>query len=340
MVGGVGARLDDASVVRDGELLVALDAAPIQGVSGRFVLVRSASLVRREWLAEVTPDSIREEAEVRFDEASGRVVGLRRRFYLDLPLDERETGSVDPERAARLLHEVACAAPARAIPLEPELEQWFLRLRWLLSVRPDLAGALAAGEVGDRAIGDAGAGRGGDGSGESVRPSPPHDPVVDAAGDLLPWFLAALGAYCVGKRSLQDLRDGTLVASLDAALPGSLAAALAQFAPKTVNLPSGRSARLEYRAAEAPVLAARLQEFFGGGATPRVGGGRVPVLLHLLAPNHRPVQVTSDLASFWTNIYPKIRVELRRRYPRHSWPDDPATAPPERGPKRREPRKG
>jgi ATP-dependent helicase HrpB len=82
-------------------------------------------------------------------------------------------------------------------------------------------------------------------------------------------------------------------------------------------------------------VAARLQEFFGLADTPRLAGGRVPVLLHLLAPNHRPVQITRDLASFWANVYPGVRSELRRRYPRHAWPEDPQKSVPESRPKRR-----
>ena len=87
--------------------------------------------------------------------------------------------------------------------------------------------------------------------------------------------------------------------------------------------------------ARAPVLAARIQELFGLTETPRVGGGRVKVLLHLLAPNFRPQQVTDDLASFWATGYALVRKELRGRYPKHSWPDDPLTAEAVRGARRR-----
>jgi ATP-dependent helicase HrpB len=83
------------------------------------------------------------------------------------------------------------------------------------------------------------------------------------------------------------------------------------------------------------VLAARIQELFGWRETPRLAGGRAPLLLHLLAPNHRPEQVTDDLASFWRNTYPVVRKDLRRRYPKHAWPEDPLTAAAERRPKRR-----
>jgi ATP-dependent helicase HrpB len=164
--------------------------------------------------------------------------------------------------------------------------------------------------------------------------------VAEAAGPLLPWILENLRPLCAGRRSLAELRDAPLREMLGASLPGAVVAALASQAPERVTLPSGRAARLEYHPSHPPVLAARMQEFLGSAETPRVGGGRVPVLLHLLAPNLRPVQVTADLASFWANVYPKIRVELRRRYPRHAWPDDPRVASPERGPRRRETRRG
>lgn len=82
------------------------------------------------------------------------------------------------------------------------------------------------------------------------------------------------------------------------------------------------------------MLAVRIQELFGLHDTPRLAGGRVPVLLHLLAPNNRPQQVTDDLASFWANTYPQVRKELAGRYPKHAWPEDPAHATPERRPRR------
>ncbi len=92
-------------------------------------------------------------------------------------------------------------------------------------------------------------------------------------------------------------------------------------------MPSGSRIRLAYEEGKPPVLAARIQELFGLAETPRVAAGRVPVLLHLLAPNRRPQQVTGDLRSFWRNTYPQVRRELQGRYPRHAWPEDPLSAP-------------
>src|SRR5206468_437974 len=102
-------------------------------------------------------------------------------------------------------------------------------------------------------------------------------------------------------------------------------------------VPSGSRVALRYEAGRPPVLAVRIQELFGLRATPRVAGGRVPVLLHLLAPNMRPQQVTDDLESFWSRTYPSIRNELRRRYPKHAWPEDPLSATPEHRPTKKRP---
>ncbi|MEZ5976583.1 MAG: ATP-dependent helicase C-terminal domain-containing protein, partial [Planctomycetota bacterium] len=90
-----------------------------------------------------------------------------------------------------------------------------------------------------------------------------------------------------------------------------------------LRTPRGREVRLVYEGAKAPVLAARIQDLFGLERTPRVARGRVGVVLHLLAPNGRPQQVTDDLESFWNTTYGVVRKELRRRYPKHDWPEDP-----------------
>jgi ATP-dependent helicase HrpB len=111
-------------------------------------------------------------------------------------------------------------------------------------------------------------------------------------------------------------------------LPDDVRRKLAQHAPPMLRVPSGRDVRLEYRDDDRVVAAVKLQELFGLGDTPRIGPARTPVTFELLAPNGRPVQVTSDLRSFWKRGYPEVRKELRARYPKHPWPEDPWTAPP------------
>jgi ATP-dependent helicase HrpB len=124
-------------------------------------------------------------------------------------------------------------------------------------------------------------------------------------------------------RSLNDVR-------LARVMPGSLLHDLEREAPDAITVPSGRTVRLEYGADGVVSAAVKLQELFGLGDSPRIGRRREPVLLALLAPNGRPVQLTRDLRSFWDRTYPEVRRELRGRYPRHPWPDDPWTAPPTR----------
>ena len=103
---------------------------------------------------------------------------------------------------------------------------------------------------------------------------------------------------------------------------------LEELAPETLTVPTGNRLRLEYAPDKQPTLSVRLQEVFGWLETPRLAGGRVAVLVELLGPNYRPVQVTSDLASFWRSAYFEVRKDLRVRYPKHAWPEDPLTATP------------
>ncbi|SNY60364.1 ATP-dependent RNA helicase [Paractinoplanes atraurantiacus] len=131
-------------------------------------------------------------------------------------------------------------------------------------------------------------------------------------------------------RRRADLGKVDVASSLRRLLPWSVAGRLDEVAPERLPVPSGSRVRVDYSDVEAPVLAVKVQEAFGWRDAPRLADGRVPVLLHLLSPAGRPVAVTRDLASFWQQGYPQVRAELRGRYPRHPWPEDPTTAEPTR----------
>ncbi|WP_309238786.1 ATP-dependent helicase HrpB [Actinoplanes aureus] len=131
-------------------------------------------------------------------------------------------------------------------------------------------------------------------------------------------------------RRRADLAKLDVTGSLRRLLPWSVAGRLDEIAPERLPVPSGSQIRIDYTDAAAPVLAVKVQEAFGWREAPRLAGGRVPVLLHLLSPAGRPVAVTRDLASFWAQGYPQVRAEMRGRYPRHPWPEDPTTAAPTR----------
>ncbi|OJF12881.1 ATP-dependent helicase HrpB [Couchioplanes caeruleus subsp. caeruleus] len=136
-------------------------------------------------------------------------------------------------------------------------------------------------------------------------------------------------------RRRADLARIDVAGALRRLLPWSVAGRLDEVAPERLTVPSGSAVRVDYSDPAVPVLAVKLQETFGWQDTPRVAG--VPVVLHLLSPAGRPLAVTSDLASFWANAYPGVRAEMRGRYPRHPWPEDPATATPTRRTNRRGP---
>ena len=137
-----------------------------------------------------------------------------------------------------------------------------------------------------------------------------------------------LGPYLTGMRSAEHLKQLDLFAVLAARLDWQQQGRLEQEAPTHLTVPSGSHVRLRYTPGEPPVLAVRLQEMFGLADTPRVGNNTVPVLLHLLSPAQRPMQITQDLRGFWEGAYHEVKKELRGRYPKHHWPDDPWQAQP------------
>jgi ATP-dependent helicase HrpB len=286
MVGGQGIRLAAESVVRQPEFFLALDARQDERSAKREAFVRVASGIEAEWLEELFPQEIRRERAAVFDEARGRVVGRGQTWYRDLLVREDDNAAVDPLKAAEVL----------GAAVRPMAGDWFAR---------DEAGRNFLARV------------------ALLRQHMPEHswPAFDATelGEVL-------AEACAGKRGLDELRRVPLATALASRLPYPLDRLLEQHAPESLVVPSGSRIGLDYSAGPAPVLAVRLQEVFGWTDTPRVANGRVPVLLHLLGPNYRPVQITNDLRSFWSTTYFQVRKDLRIRYPKHAWPEDPLTA--------------
>ncbi len=132
----------------------------------------------------------------------------------------------------------------------------------------------------------------------------------------------AFREICRGLKSFAELKIAgpSLIDTLERRAGVRL---LNQVAPARVRLPNGRQTKVNYEAGKPPWIASRLQDFFGLRETPRIANGKVALVVHLLAPNKRPVQTTTDLAGFWQRLYPQVRRELSRRYPKHAWPEDP-----------------
>ena len=264
MVGGVGVRLAPWCAVSGADLFLCIDV----DADPRETLVRQASAVQRDWLAD---DAIRSRIEMFFDADRERVsaqADLLRGFAAG---GERRCVAAS-EEATRMLVEAAQARLPRVLPAdESAAGSFLLRLRWLREAMPELGLPAFA---------------------------------VDELRELLPWV-------CVGCRTFDEVRRADWLGLLQGKMTSAQVQAIEREAPERLRVPSGNFMTLQYEVGRPPILAVRIQEIFGWPDTPRLAGGRVRVLLHLLAPNQRPQQVTDDLASFWNNTYQQVRKDLR-----------------------------
>jgi len=233
--------------------------------------------------------------ELDWDEREGVLRTERQRRIGELVLERQALLELDEAARSRALVALVRRKGLELLPWTPELRQWQARVALLR--RLDLAE-----------------------QGESAWPD-----LSDAAllASLEDWLAPYLGRVS----RLSHFAALDLPGILAALLPWPLPQRLDELAPAAIAVPSGSRIRLDY-AEDPPVLAVRLQELFGLAATPRIAGGRLAVKLHLLSPARRPVQVTQDLASFWANTYAEVKKDLKGRYPKHYWPDDPLIAEP------------
>lgn len=286
---GGGAELSEASVVQQSEFLLALDAEQKRDQRGG-TLVRLASEIKPEWLIDLFADQLREVTEARWNVQAERVEVVQRLLYDQLVLDESRVQQVHGPAVARVLAEAARTAGLQKFVDPEKVEQFCARAAFIAAAFPE-AGLPNYGE-------------------EEIQ--------------------QALVRLCEGLRSFAELRaaanQGGLIEVLRQQLTNEQQRLLSQHAPDTVALAGRRQVRVNYTRHQTPWIESRLQDFFGMKEGPKVAGGRVALVLHLLAPNQRPVQVTTDLAGFWQRHYPAIRRELSRRYPRHAWPENPLEA--------------
>jgi ATP-dependent helicase HrpB len=260
---------------------------------------QTETLVRQASAIErdwLPPEKITAAVEVGFDAEAEKITAWRRNRYEDLVIEATPAALPAGDESARILAAAAGERLEGVLPAADSPAGLFLtRVRCLREWLPEL-----------------------------------KLPEFNAKElvELLPWL-------CQGCRSFAELRNADWLGALRGKLTHAQTQAVQREAPERLSAPSGSRVALRYEVGRPPVLAVRIQEMFGLRETPRIASGRVRVLLHLLAPNHRPQQVTDDLASFWANTYPQVRKDLRARYPRHAWPEDPLAALPERRPKKR-----
>ena len=243
---------------------------------------------------------IRVVDEVSWDDTAQAVRATRQRRFGSLILSEQGLSKPEPSAILTALLQGIRRAGLDKLAWTPELRQWRARVGFLRRTERQ----------------------------ESRWPDLSDEALLRTLDD---W----LGPYLSGLTTLDRVTRLDLTQPLHARLSWEQSRQLEQWAPTHLTVPSGSHVRVEYDTPDLPVLAVRLQEMFGCKDTPRLVDGKVPVMLHLLSPAKRPVQVTRDLAGFWAHTYKEVRKELRGRYPKHSWPDDPLTAPPTAKAKRR-----
>jgi ATP-dependent helicase HrpB len=284
--GGGSGVLAPSSAVIDAELVACVDVADTsaRGQASK-VQIRRASAIEASWLLDLYLDRIAERDELVWNAAKQRVERVTQMTYDGLPIDEQR--DVEGARRAGPAAAAVLAREALAAGIEQFVDKDALA-QWRARV------ALAA--------------RFAPGSGLTA-------PTDEALG-------AVIARACEGAISFDELRKLGLLDLLDAQL-GDARALVDWLAPTHLKLPRRGRAPIHYELDQPPWIASRMQDFFGLARAPTIGDGRVPLVIHLLAPNQRPVQVTTDLPGFWVKHYPGLRKQLMRRYPKHAWPEDP-----------------
>ncbi|HWB86156.1 MAG TPA: ATP-dependent helicase HrpB [Bryobacteraceae bacterium] len=249
----------------------------------KMPVVRLASGIEPEWLVDLYPERIREAGRVQWNRTAERVESLSALWFGQIAIEE-SWGPPDPLAAAALLSRKVMEAGIGRFVDTAELDAFLARV------------AFASEHGAVPRLGP-----------ESVE--------------------SALRSLAIGLRSFAEVetaaRSGGLLRAIERQMTPAHRRLLEEIAPERIRLPGGRQVQVHYEASQPPWIASRLQDFFGMRETPSVACGAAPVVVRLLAPNQRPVQTTTDLAGFWRRLYPEVRRELARRYPKHAWPEDP-----------------
>jgi ATP-dependent helicase HrpB len=268
------------SAVHGARVLVASEIREIESSEKeRQVLLTLATKIEEQWLRELFPESFREETRVEWDSTLRRVVGRRVTLFHDLVLQSEEFAPSSDPETAALLAREVLAGTCPLKQWDNAVEQWIARVNFVAAEFPEFG----------------------------------FSPIDESAKRLL------LEQICQGAVSYKEIKDRSVWPAVKSWLNPGQHQALDDLAPERIKLAGGRAAKITYANGTPPTIAARIQDLYD---TPRglaIGRGRVPLRIQVLAPNHRPIQITNDLETFWREGYPKIKKELQRKYPKHVW---------------------
>jgi ATP-dependent helicase HrpB len=266
--------------VRNCELLVAGEIREVESRKNeRRVTLSLCTEVKEWWLKEMFPEDFSEEDAVTFDASGKRIVGVRRRKFRDLVLEEKTSANVPPEQAAAMLAEGIIDGRFHLKHWNHEVDQWIFRVNGLSRWCPELE--------------------------------------FPRFGNADRKFI--LEQLCFGNVSAKEIRDKPVKPVLREWLSRGHRTALDEYAPERIPLPSGRKVRVIYSETDAPTISSRIQDLYGVNRPITIAMGKQRLRIQILAPNQRPVQVTDDPAGFWRDTYPAVKKELRKKYPKHEW---------------------
>jgi ATP-dependent helicase HrpB len=268
------------SVVGKAELLVAAEVREIQQRDGELnTLLSLATAIEADWLRELFPEDLKSEVHVQWDAQAKRVLAAELLRFRDLALAAKRIDPPPADAAARLLAEEINAGRLPLPNWDHSVEQWLLRLRLLCQHCPDLQ----------------------------------LPPITDEDKKHL------IEQLCHGAVSYKDIKEREVKPVVMSWLSHAQRELLDKHAPERLTLSNGRTPKVSYEPGNPPFISLRIQELYDVNQTPKIALGRVPVVVHILTPGMKPIQVTSDLANFWREHYPRIKSELQRKYPKHLW---------------------
>lgn len=268
------------SAVGSARLLVASEVREIENSEKeREVLLTLATRIEEAWLRELFPNDLHDETAAEFDRTSRRVIGRRTTMFHDLLLSSDLSAEPPLDAAAAILAREVIAGSCPLKYWDHAVEQWIERVNFV---------AASFAEIGF--------------------------PRVEAADKLL-----LLEQICHGARSYKEIKERPVWPTVKSWLTAEQQRKLDSLAPERIALPGGRATKIVYSSASPPTISARIQDLYSVKSSLTIAGGRVALRIEVLAPNHRPIQITNDLARFWAETYPEIKKELQRKYPKHEW---------------------
>lgn len=280
IVHGRRGTLARASVAQNSRLLVVAEINEIEGRGGDAQVILSlATEIEEAWLREMFPEDFQETSTYTFDASQKRVVVRRAKTFRDLVIEAQDRDAEPSPLATACLATVVMAGDLKLTQWDDAVEQWIARVNFVARTMPEQ-----------------------------------NIPVIGPAERELLVQMA-----CENATSYREIKDRPVLGLAKSLLLPDQQRLVEKHAPERYELPGGRKAKITYAAEADPVLGARIQDLYGVTEDIRIAGGRVSVTIQVLAPNHRPVQVTRNLKTFWAESYPKLKIQLQRQYPKHEW---------------------